>query len=122
MFDFGIGCVGVRIKGSAWDILTFLCTFKRAGRIRLYIKDMITDPAVLALCILNCLPKGLQLKKTLFSTETHHDLLSFRGIHSPCVLLSLDFSHMHPVSVIFTSGANVYIVLMKPLSLSLCAS
>lgn len=79
---FGIGCVGVRKKRNAWDSLTF-------SWVRLHIKEIIRGPAELFLCIFNCLPESFQLKKIFFSTEKQYDVLSLRGIHSPCVFLAL---------------------------------
>lgn len=53
------------------------------------IKEGITDPVVLPLCTLNCLPKGLQVK---FSIEKQCDLLVIEILFILCYYLDLNFT------------------------------
>lgn len=62
MFDFGD--VGVRKKRECLGHFDLFVHVERAGRVRLNIKES-TDPFALPVFIINCLPKGLEVKFSL---------------------------------------------------------
>lgn len=93
MFDVGIGYVGGK-KRECLGHFDLCVHIERAVRVRLNIKEVITDPVAPAV-YLKFSAKSLTSPILFrFSTEKQNDYISFRGINLPCVLLSLDFHRM----------------------------